>query len=98
MIDLPYTYSTSGRVKDLDIKLELQDDLLKEAKGYQVNDVEGLTRAFKGVVVNAAKRRKRRRQVRKIKRSSADVVSQSFAKYLSVPTLTFTHPDIVERL
>ena len=97
MIDLPYTYSTSGRVKDLDIKLELQDDLLKEAKGYQVNDVEGLTRAFKGVVVNAAKRRKRR-QVRKIKRSSADVVSLNLAKYLSVPTLTFTHPDIMERL
>ena len=63
-----------------------------------MNGVEGLTRAFKGVVVNAAKRRKMRRQVRKIKRSSADVVSLNLAKYLSVPTLTFTHPDIMERL
>jgi len=79
-LDLPYTYSTSGRVKDINIALELGEDTLGGAQGYQVNDVNGLTNAFKGLVIQAGKKGRKKRRARQIKRSPADVISWSGCK------------------
>lgn len=49
--------------------------MLGGAQGYQVNDVNGLTNAFKGLVIQAGKKGRKKRRARQIKRSPADVVS-----------------------
>ncbi|KDQ15897.1 hypothetical protein BOTBODRAFT_107851 [Botryobasidium botryosum FD-172 SS1] len=79
-LDLPYTYSTEGKLKEPNLLATAGKDLLSSGLSYARGDVGGAMRGIMGLVKTATGNQKAESIAKKTKTSPADVISWSGCK------------------
>jgi hypothetical protein len=79
-LDLPYVYSTEGKVKEPNLALEAGQGLLSAVSSYSRGDMGGVFRSVTGVVKAATTGKGAEQRARQTKTSPADVISWSGCK------------------
>ncbi|KAN0138941.1 Caspase domain containing protein [Lactarius tabidus] len=79
-LDLPYIYSTEGKIKEPNLALEAGQGLMGAVSSYARGDMGGVFRTVTGVVKAATTGRGAEQRARQTKTSPADVISWSGCK------------------
>lgn len=78
-LDLPYIYSTEGKIKEPNLMLEAGQGLFTAATSYMRGDMSGVIRGISSII-STGSNRKAEEISRKTRTSSADVISWSGCK------------------
>jgi hypothetical protein len=79
-LDLPYIYSTEGKVKEPNLAMEVGQGLFGAATAYARGDMGGVMQSVTGFVRSATTGRSSQQRARQTKTSPADVISWSGCK------------------
>ncbi|KAI0259901.1 caspase domain-containing protein [Gloeopeniophorella convolvens] len=79
-LDLPYIYSTEGKVKEPNLAAEAGQGLLSAVTSYARGDMGGVFKSFGGLVKTATGGRGAEQKARRTKTSPADAISWSGCK------------------
>jgi len=79
-LDLPYIYSTEGKIKEPNLVMEAGQGLLSAASSYARGDVSGVMQSVTGFVRTATTGRSAQAKALQTKTSPADVISWSGCK------------------
>lgn len=79
-LDLPYVYSTEGKIKEPNLALDAGQGLLSAASSYARGDMGGVMQSVTGFVRTATTGRSAQARARQTKTSPADAISWSGCK------------------